>query len=467
MDAEFSPAAVLGSFVAEFEYDDVPAACVAAVERAYLDTVGVLLAGITEGAGEVAAETVAALSGSMTSTGSGAGVRIPDRPERATVTDAGFVGGTASHCLDFDDWAEPTGGHPSAVLVPTTLAIADSDLVAGTDAIGGTDAIAAYVAGFETMAAILAPIHPAHYEAGWHTTGTVGVFGAAATAAALFDLDAGQTSAALCVAASMPSGVQRNFGTMSKPMHVGDAVRGGILAALLAREGFSAADDAIAGDDGFWDVYGGAAAPDPAAFADPRDGLALAEWGIHTKRYPSCGGTHPAIAATTALRDELDLDPSRIDRIAVTAAPVTGDALRFDDPDTGFQGKFSMPYAVAAAATGDVTLDTFTDAAVADPAVQEVRERVSFAVDRDLPYQSTEATVRIRTADGDSYERTVEHPPGSPANPLSGAELHAKFLDCSTRAIDEERAQAAASFLESLRDRADVAGIYDALSSTA
>ncbi|MEE6209904.1 MmgE/PrpD family protein [Salarchaeum sp. III] len=435
-----TPETTLSEFVTDLDYDDIPVDARDTVQRAFLDTVGVTLAGAHDDAGETAFRTDGVTpDDALTILGLGT-----DRP----ATKRALHTGTASHALDYDDLAWAMDGHPSVTLVPPILALAaDSDAT-------GRDLVTAFAAGFELECALAAPISPDHYEDGWHATATFGAFGATAAAASLLDLTVSETKHALNTAASTPAGLKRNFGSMTKPLHAGLCARSGVTAARLAREGFTADPTAISSDRGFWDLYGPAVRDE---FTFGPDTWALEERGIHVKYYPCCYFTHTSIAGTAALVDENNINPSDIERIHVRVAQGAADALHHADPDTGLEAKFSMEYTVASAAVRDrVGLTAFDDDAIDDPAVQRVRERVDFAVDDDLHYDSHEAHVRIDTAD-DSYERLQENPPGTHDNPLTDAELRAKFDECARRAVPEETADALEDIFTALADCDNVA----------
>ena len=234
-----TPERTLAEFVATLSYDDLPEGSVETITRAFVDTVGVTLAGTVEGAGRTAAES-AGLEPADRSPAALLGVAADDAPASVALRV-----GTASHALDYDDLSWAMDGHPSVTLVPPLLALADE---AGAD---GEDLVTAYAAGFETECALAAPVSPAHYEAGWHATATFGTFGATAAAARLLGLDAEATRRALCIAASMPAGLKRNFGSMTKPLHAGLCSRAGVTAARLARDGLTADATAISGERGF------------------------------------------------------------------------------------------------------------------------------------------------------------------------------------------------------------------------
>ena len=440
-----TPERRLSEFVATLDYADLPDEVPDTVTRAFVDTVGVTLAGSVEGAGETTARS--------------AGV-APESADAATLlgvdshqspAETALRVGAASHALDYDDLSWAMDGHPSVTLVPALLALADE-----ADA-SGRDLVTAYAAGFEAECAVAGPISPDHYEAGWHATSTFGTFGAAAAAANLLGLDAETTERALNAAASMPAGTKRNFGSMTKPLHAGLCSRSGVTAASLARAGLTTSRTAISGERGFWDLYGPEAdSGATAATFELADEWALETAGIHVKAYPCCYFTHTSIAATQALVDG-DVAPEDVERIEVRAAGGAGDALTYPDPSSGLEAKFSMEHAVACAAVRDrVDLSAFEASALDDDAVARLRGRVEFEVDDDLEYDSHEATVRVATAD-DTYEQRQVNPPGTHDDPLSPDELRAKFDECAERALSSVEVDRVYDVVANLGSVSDVA----------
>jgi len=435
------PDAELAAFAADLSYGDLSHDLVRAAERAFVDTVGVTVAGAAEGAGEVAVGTTRA-------SGAGGPARLIGAGGTASLPDATFANATAGHALDFDDVTRGVW-HPSVPIVAPILALAEDRRLSGPDA------IAAYVAGYETQCYLADALLPAHYERGWHATATFGAFGACVASAVLLDLGEETARDAVNAAASTPAGLKANFGSMTKPMHAGQAARSGLTAALLAERGHTATDGAVGGDRGFLDLYSGDAEPDRAAMAELGAEWALRADGIQVKKYPCCYFTHPAIYATRRLATERDVVPDDVESISVTASQGAADALHYADPDTGLEAKFSMEYAVACAVARDrVGLAAFDDANVDDPAVQAVRERVRFEVDPELEYDPYRTTVALATADGATHERTQERPPGTPEDPLSDEKLAEKFRMCVHRGgATEADADAALARLDGLREQ--------------
>ena len=202
-------------------YDVLPEDAVHWARVAILDTVGCTLAGASEPCARIVARVTASNGPCL----------VFGTDQRMAPLDAALINGTASHALDFDDCSDTLGGHPSAPILPALFALSE------TRAVDGRAFVAAYVAGWETETRIARGINFHHYEKGWHPTATIGVFGSTAACCHLLGLAPDVTAKALGLAASFASGVKANFGTMSKPLHVGHCSRNGMLAALLAADG--------------------------------------------------------------------------------------------------------------------------------------------------------------------------------------------------------------------------------------
>ena len=431
--------------------DDLDAACVDAARTAITDTVAVTLLGSREA-------SVARLRATLEPGRDGA-AQVFGRAERASVLDAALVNGVASHALDFDDFTQEFGGHPSVPIVPGLLALAEARHASGRAF------LTAYVAGVELETRIAHGVHFHHYEKGWHPTSTLGVFGAAGAAAHLIGLDVRRTAHALAIAASLSSGIKANFGTMTKPLHVGHCTRSGVHAALLAEQGFDSALDAFEHPHGFLEVYNGAGRYDTAAmlapwYVPPR----VVEPGISLKEFPCCGSTHPAIYMALRLRDEHGLDARDIERVRVLTHPRRLPHTDNPRPGSALEAKFSIQYCVARALLdGPPRLAHFEDDAAREPAVQALTARVEAGPDAQMARRDDcafGAHVFVHLRDGRTLDARVEHMPGrGAAHPMSAAELRAKFVDCARRALPESTASALFDALGGLETAADVADL--------
>lgn len=425
----------LADFVAKLSFEDLSEDVVNTVERAFVDTVGVTLAGIDEPVGKKVSDefdTIAALFSDARST-----------KERALAL------GTAGHALDYDDLSWSMDGHPSVTLIPPLLATIPETTVSGRRI------ITAFVAGYETECAIAEPVVPTHYKLGWHATATFGVFGAAAAVAKILDLDQAEIREAIAIAASTASGTKENFGSMTKPLHAGLASRSGVTAAKLAANGFTGGETVFEGSAGFWNLY----ADGPESEFTVGEELQLEQYGLQLKAYPCCYFTHASIAATEELQAEQDINPDEIQKVEVLASPGASDALQYDDPNIPSEGKFSMPYVIASTLVTDkVNLSTFEPDNFGAEPIREIMDYVDFSVDEDLPYNANSGTVRITTSDK-TYKRHRKYPPGTYHDPLTESELREKFHECATRVLPAEDIKPVYEQLESLSERSSVAGL--------
>jgi 2-methylcitrate dehydratase PrpD len=412
--------------IAAISFDGLPPEAVRWAKTAILDTVGVTLAGAREPCARIVGRVAVGAAGDCLIFGTG---------RRAGPLDAALVNGTAAHALDFDDVSYSLGGHPSAPILPALFALGEMRECTGRDF------IAAYVAGFETETRLGRGVHFHHYEKGWHPTATLGVFGATAACVHLLGLDPAQSAQALAVAASLASGLKANFGTMTKPLHVGHTARSGLFAALLAREGFTANPAALEHRQGFLEVFNG-----PGTFDADK---ILRDWGrpfdivrpgLGVKQHPCCGSTHPAIDAMLLLRGETPVAPDKLARIDCWMHPRRLAHTDRPDPVSGLDAKFSVQYCLARALiAGRIVLEDFEGERFRDPATRALMRRIAAAPHPDMPADSGEhlgAEVRITLDDGRVIAKRIGAALGrGPDNPLPAEALAAKFADCAGRAL--------------------------------
>lgn len=407
-------------------------------KRHILDTVGVILAGHTDPMSKVLLHFLDEIEDDGRYT-------VPGVSRTVSLTQAAFVNGVLSHALDYDDSSWRLIGHPSAVVLPAVMAVAEKWDVSGLEL------IKAYIIGTEVSCKIGAWVNPRLYEQGWHATSVVGVFGAAAGAGYLLKLNEDQMVHALGIAASSAGGVRRNFGTMTKPYHAGMAARNGLLAAWLAREGYQASPDALDGKMGYFTNYlhlDQVHEPAEFQFGKPFD---VVSPGFFVKPYPSCAATHTAIDAALALVRTHAVNVEEIVRVDVGASPVVPLMLIHPRPKAPTEGKFSMPFVVAAALRDrKVDLDTFTERKIRDPGLQALMEKVNVFVDEEFePLDITQSPVKIAVhlKDGRVYRERIDFPSGSPKNPMSLQALVDKFRNCAESVWDVRQIERVQSLL--------------------
>jgi 2-methylcitrate dehydratase PrpD len=438
----------LADRICQVTFEALPGAAIEMAKEGILDTVGVTLAGAKE-------ETTAVVARALRRTAASGPALIFGDTQRLDVLSATLINGVASHALDFDDCSNTLGGHPSAPILPALWALADGR--------SGKAFIAAYAAGVECETKLARAVNFHHYEKGWHPTSTLGTFGSAAACGHLMRLSPEQMTNALALAASMASGIKANFGTMTKPFHVGQAARNGLCAALLAQEGMTANPAALEHKQGFFAVYNGAGTFDADRildeWANPYD---LADPGIAFKRHPCCGSTHPAADAMLYLREAHGLTPERVAKIESWTHPRRLAHTNRPDPVSGLDGKFSIQYVLARALMhGIVSLEHFSDDAVHDVAARALMARIHAAPGPDALSDTGDhfyARLRITMTAGATFEHFVDAPLGRDReHPLPAGTLAAKFRDCARLAIDAANTEALLQFCNELETIADVA----------
>jgi 2-methylcitrate dehydratase PrpD len=450
----------LAAYATAESFAKLPAAGVAAARLAILDTLGVTLAGSVEDTAVRARALIAHRRSAEEATVVGTAVR-------GCVEDAAFANGTASHALDYDDVQASLSGHPSAPILSPALAVAERQRSSGADL------ITAFVVGVEIESKLGRAINPAHYEVGWHSTATCGVFGAAAATAKLLGLSTGQTVHAMAIAASMASGIKANFGTDGKPLHVGHASRCGVEAALLAQAGFTGNPEALEHVDGFGSTHGGGAKPlwgeTVTGLGDPHE---IVTPGIGVKRFPACASTHQSLDATLALIDEHAIDPASVESVECGVFYLAPHQLIHDRAQTGLQGKFSMPYCVSVALLDRaVGLAQFADERVRRADVQAFMPKVRMFVHPEqttrecLPTRFSEVTITL--ADGRKLVKRVSQAKGQPRNPLTVADMEVKFRDCAARVLPAERTESVLATVRTLETVPDVGALARLLAGTA
>ena len=434
----------IARFVVETEFKKIPSEAVKIAKTAVLDCLGVALAGSKERSAEICAEIARQEHAKEESTVIGQGFK-------SSALHAAFANGTAAHALDFDH-SFTLMGQPTAPMVPAVVSVGESM------GASGQQLLEAYVVGFETITKLVMSLRQ-RSEDGWHPPSSIGSFGAGVACAKLQGLTQSQVEMTLGTAASMASGLVCNFGTMSKPLHVGLGARNGVLAAKLAQSGFTANKQAIEAGLGFYEVFYPGATPDNRPLEELGIVYELINSGIRIKPYPCGGLTHPAIDGVLEFRAQHGISAEMVESIDVGVARHTFERIVFRVPENGLQGKFSMPYLLARAIIdGKIFLDAFTDLAVKDQNVLRLAERVQMHLDTNLQptaLGSRPCKVTIRLRDGRTLSRQIDFAKGSREAPMSAEELQQKFIGCAREALEDrsiERILEIVDDLETLQD---------------
>ncbi len=408
---------ILGRFVAESRWEALPPSVRHEGKRSLLNFIGCAIGAAQTPPIEQAMRVLLPLSGA-------ARVIVLGRRERLDPLNAAFVNAISANLLDYDDTHLATVIHPSAPVAPAALALAEQR------GLSGEALLHAFILGAEIECRIGNAVSPGHYARGWHITTTCGVFGAAMASAKLLGLSDEQTWHALGIAASQSAGLVENLPNGAKNVAVGNAVRNGMLAALMAQQGYTGAPAAIEGALGWARAMG-----DTPVLAAMTEGLGE-RWEVLLntyKPYPCGIVMHAVIDACLALRHELVSSD-------IAEITVSGDQLLLDRGDRAVanerDARVSIHHCAAVAFLfGAAGLREFSEAVVQDPAVVALRRRVRAQLKTDSPRGA--ATVCVRVTGGRVLEKTVLHAKGSTEQPLSDAELEAKFRGQAPKPMDE------------------------------
>ncbi len=434
----------LANFISQARFADLPPEVVSKAIDHTLDTLGAALAGSTSGEAGIARATLASVD-------AGGEAICWGTRQRLSVRNAAMVNGIAAHAFELDD----TGGcdHSGAVVLPAVIAL----LALDQRPVTGKDLLTAIVVGYDIGRRVLEAFggYRPHNEAGWHSTGTCGVFGAAAAAANLLHLNATQTVACLGIAGSFSSGLWGfvHDGAMTKRIHAGRAAEGGVLAALFARGGMTGPTKV------FEDVWGGFLSTYGTGVID-RNALVQSmgkDWRIMNcaiKPYASCRDTHAAVDAVDRLLRRYDLQASDIVAVHARLNTFLAGMVGGQDVSTMPAAQMSLPYAVSARICfGQAGLASYSPERRSSPAIGDMLKRIVIDVDESVT-ASFESDVSILTADNRLLKEPTTVARGAPANPLSQPELLEKFRSLAPYAIGERDTERLAEILLGL-DRLD------------
>jgi 2-methylcitrate dehydratase PrpD len=434
---------------------DISGAAIAATKRHILDCAGVALAAAVEPAGRIILDITQEQGGA-------ARARVLGSSLRTSAVAAAWANGALAHLLDFDD----TGfSHPTACILPATLALAE-----GAGATGG-DLVAAVCVGlevFERLSLSGRQHEPELRRRGFHPTSLYGCPAAAAAAGNIVGLNPTQMAVAIGLAAANAGGLTQHFGTWGKGIHAGNAARAGVTSVLLAKKDYVADLEGIEGNYGFFSAFHGTGNYDLGKIAD---GLgthwSIVDPGLTVKSYPCCGGNLRALDAAQALLREHDIRFEDVEMLEVDVHPELLHIVRFHKPTEGFRGKFSIDYVLAAMLLdGRVDLDSFTDEYCNAPRMRGSLDKVRVNVHTEWPNDAAsrrKAPVTITMNDGRKFSRTVEKVRGSPGNPMTRDELVGKYRSCASRVLKGERLERSITMLETLDTVPAVKDLMDAL----
>src|SRR5262245_36232118 len=358
---------------------------------------------------------------------------------------AARVLGTAGHAHDWDD--SQVSGDPAHIygllthptIPPLTSALVTAQKLGGVD---GRTFMVAFLTGFEVECKISEWMLPQHYVKGLHSSGTVGTFGAFAAAAKLLGLKGDQLRSGFGIAASFAAGIRCNFGTMTKPLHVGRAAENGVTAASLAARGFTADPDSLDGPWGFYAVQGGGVSAEKISQGFGKV-WTIVEPGVSIKPYPCGVLTHPTIDLMLKLVSENDLKPDAIEAVKVFAGTNILNPIRYPIAANHLQAKFSLPAALAMIALArQAGKREFSDEFVASPSMQSMQRKITSELDpaiEKMGFDKMRSRIAIHLKDGRRVEGWAdERYRGGPDNPLTDSELEVKVRSCCEGVLNEK-----------------------------
>lgn len=444
----------LGGWMASISDDHDPRAYTAA-RTALIDTAACILGGTSEEVTNFARKSVLRWPGGICHAVGGIRIAAPH---------AALINGTAAHALDFDDNDKPGATHPSAVIYPSLLALAEERNKSGRAVLD------AYIVAIEVIGRIGEAVNMAHYAMGWHATATLGTIGAAAGCARLLGLDMQQSAAAISLAVSRAAGFKSQFGTSAKPLHAGLSAQSAIIAASLAEAGASGSPDVL---DGKWSILTLQSDASAAGFRSLQsrlgNPLAILEYGISYKQYPCCYYIARAVDGALSLRQKHSLAPDDIASVKVEMPERNASILPFLQPKSQNEARFSVPYCVGTALLkGRLRLEEMSEAFVRGADVQSYLRRVTlepYPGDPNAPDLSPDQPdiVTVTLKSGRSLSETVRVIHGSADDPMSNSEMEAKFLDCARFTLNASAAQDLLDMLTAFETADDIRKIMELL----
>ena len=454
-------------FITHAHWPDFPQDAIDIGKRCIIDGLGVMLAGSVTDASRIARDYMRRSTGAIEATAFGR------EPFRTSAAAAALLNGTSGHALDFDDTQLATSTDRIFGLLthPTVPPLVASLAVGEREGASGTRFLEAFLTGFEVECKIAEAIHPHHYKKGFHSSGTVGTLGAAVATAKLLGLDPTTTGHALAIAASMASGIRVNFGTMTKPLHVGRAAQNGLMAAELAANGFTGGDDALDPPWGFFRVFsfddGFDAERIIGKLGNPHT---IVSPGVSIKPYP-CGVLgHPTMDAMRRLVMTNDVTPEQISAIRVRAGSNILNPLRYPSATNELEAKFCPAFMVSAIALRrKAGIHEFTDGFVRSEPVQQMMRKVERVLDPEIEargFDRIRSTVEVDLQDGRTLvEHADERYRGGPDRPFTRDELFEKFAECAAEVLPEAAVAKVFETVERIEEVADVMTLVRALSS--
>ncbi len=452
-------------FATQLHFDDLPDEVIQVAKRCIVDGTSAIIAGSTEPSAQILRKYAQAGGGHPEASTLGHdSLRVP-------IQMAALINGTAGHAHDWDDTALSKEPDRTVLIHPTMQPLCSSYAVAEMLGSSGNAFLSAFVAGFEVQVKIAEAIGSDHFtgKRGFHTSGTIGVFGSTIAAAKLMELNAYQMANALAIVATMASGIGSNHGSMAKPLNMGLASESGVAAARMAGLGLTGKLNSLETGRGFFEAFGGGfnskkienRLGKPFAILDP---------GTSIKPYP-CGVVgHPGMDAMLDLVVTHDLTPEEVAEIQVKTGEntIAPGPLRIKLATNALEGKFCVPFQMATILIRrKAGMAEFTDEFVCSEKVQDLQRKVKTYVDPEIVKLGKEKLIfdiTVRTHDGRVLNvRSPDIYRGGPLNPLSKEELNSKFYDASSKILNSSKQTSFFQAVEKLEEMNDIKCLIESL----
>lgn len=438
----------LSQYISKINYEGLPSPVIQAAKDAFLDWLGSAAAGAVQKPAQIMLSLIHELGGNGQAT-------LISTGEKTSGLLAALGNGTSSHIVELDDVHKASILHAGSAIIPAALAAAEMVEADGKRLIEGI------VVGYETAIRIGEAVTPAHYYY-WHTTGTVGTFGAAAAAGKILGLTEEQLVHALGTAGTQAAGLWEFLadGAMSKHLHPGKSCLNGLLAALLAQKGFTAARHILEGEKGFIRATAQSFDLDKIT-RDLGQGYKILENSI--KVHASCRHTHPAIDVVLDLVQKHTLTPEKINQIEVGSYPIAIDLTGNSNPDSLYAAKFSLPFCVALAAkVKKAGMNEFNLENLSDPVIRDLMAKVTLKHDLEVSALYPEkwpVIVHITDNDGHIWTGRTDYPQGDPENPVTKDQLEQKFRALASLNYDSEAVENLLRAINELEKVKDISAV--------
>ena len=414
----------IAELAVSYKYDDLPDDVRKLACLALLDNLGCAIRGASEPLAKILSEELVGQSvhGASLVTG---------QPIASTPHNHATIYAAAAHAIDFDDTSPSAlGAHTGSAVIGAVMAQLPHQKVSGKEL------IAAIVAGYETVARVGALLETDHYLNGFHSTATIGVFGAAAAAGRLMNFNVSQMQQAFGLAATQAAGLKCVFGTMTKPFNASHSASSGLLGARLVSCGFTSTEEAIEAPKGYLDMFLGK--PESERHVAPQD-----EFAIRTnafKFHAACHATHPMIEALQSIQNNESIDHDAIEEVVVKTSELGMKTASIGKPETGLECKFSYSHVAAATLFGaDMAADvTYSEEMLNTPAVADLRERVEITPSAEDPF-ITEVKIKLKT--GEEFDQYLNFYDLMKDTDLVGERLKEKFVVNASPALGSEKSK--------------------------